>query len=247
MSATLLESMRVPAILAMTTAGALGVTISDNFDSYTAGSTIPAGNGWIGWGGPAAANGIVSSAQANSPSNSLSVVGGAGTDQVLEFGYESKTGAWEFTAMTYLPSDGKAGHQYFNLMNTFDEAGGTYHWSNVEMNWMMIPDNENVDKVFLSSNPAGSLDILYDQWVEVRAAIDLDSDTLEVFYGGDSLGTATWAKTDQPVHGIDVLDIFPIGDASVMYYDDISLTQIPEPGVALLLLAGGLGLFRRRR
>ena len=181
---------------------------SDNFDSYTAGAVIPPGNGWVGWGGDTA-NGIVTAGPANSQPNSLAVVGGAGTDQVLEFGYEAKTGVWAFSAMTYVPSDGKAGHQYFNLMNEFvDVAPTTYRWSNVEVSWMMDSTDVNFDKVFVSTLADGALDIQYDTWVEVSANIDLDNDTVEVFYGGVSLGATTWSK-DQNVHGIDVMDIYP--------------------------------------
>jgi len=182
--------------------------------------------------------------------NSLAVVGGVGTDQVLEFGYEAKTGQWLFSAMTYVPSDGKAGHQYFNLMNRFDEGGaGTNHWSNVEVTWMMDPADPNtVDKVYVDSTAGTTtLPIQYDKWVEVRADIDLDANTVEVFYGGTSLsgGQISWSK-NQLVHGIDVLDIFPVSDdASIMYYDDISLT--PEPATMALLGIGGLMMLRRRR
>jgi len=44
------------------------------------------------------------------------------------------------------------------------------------------------------------------------------------------------------------MDIFPVtADASVMYYDDISLIEIPEPATMSLLALGGLAMLRRRR
>jgi len=222
---------------------------SDNFDSYTAGAVIPAGNGWVGWGGAAAMNGIVTAGPANSQPNSLAVVGGAGTDQVLEFGYGPKTGQWFFSAMTYVPSAGKAGEQYFNLQNKFDQVNtpNVFQWSNVEVHWMMTNDDANqADTVYLGSMADGRLPIQYDAWVEVSADIDLDANSVEVFYGGTSLGATTWSKGAEAVHGIDVMDIFPISnDASVMYYDDISLT--PEPATLAMLGVGGLMMLRRRR
>jgi hypothetical protein len=222
--------------------------VTDNFDTYTAGAAIPAGNGWVGWGGQEFANGIVSDAQANSGPNSLAVVGGAGTDQVLEFGYAPKTGSWVFTTMTFVPSAGKSGETYFNLMNKFDEAGGVYQWSTVEVHWMMDPAHADVDKVFIWTNPAGALPIAYDTWVEVSAEIDLTANACEIFYGGVSLGATTWTQGADPLNGIDVLDIFPISaNASVMYYDDISLTEVPEPATMSLLALGGLTLVRRRK
>jgi hypothetical protein len=236
-------------ILAMTATGVMGASVTDNFDSYTAGVVIPAGNGWVGWGGQEYANGIVTAGPANSAPNSLAVVGGAGTDQCLEFGYGAKTGLWTFSTMTYVPSAGKAGETYFNLMNTFDQVNSVYEWSTVEIHWMMNPAQVDlVDKVYMSSNAVGALDIAYDTWVEVSADIDLTNDTVEVFYGGVSLGASTWAYDGEEVHGIDVMDIFPISDdASVMYYDDISLVQVPEPATMSLLALGGLALLRRRR
>jgi len=213
---------------------------ADNFDSYTAGAVIPAGNG--------TANGIVTAGPANSLPNSLAVVGGAGTDQVFEFGYEPKTGQWDFSVMTYVPSDGKAGEQYFNLMNKFDVATNTYHWSNVEVHWLMSSTDPNaVDKVTRGRDVATAQPIQYDKWVEVSAAIDLDANSVEIFYDGVSLGgPTTWQKGADPINGIDCLDIFPISaDASVMYYDDVSLT--PEPATMALLGMGGVMMFRRRR
>jgi hypothetical protein len=230
------------------TAGARADT-TDNFDSYTAGVVIPAGNGWVGWGGPSA-NGIVTAGPSNSAPNSLAVVGGAGTDQVLELGYGEKLGKWTFSTMTFVPAANKAGETYFNLMNTFDDANGIYKWSHVGVHWMMDANHEKADKVFNDDTPAGDeLDLIYDQWVEVTAEIDLINNLCEVFYGGVSLSAAAeWSG--EPVLGIDVMDIYPIsGDASVMYYDDISLvqTEIPEPATMSLLALGGLAVLRRRR
>lgn len=242
----------VVAILAVATTGAMGQN-SDDFDSYTAGAVIPPGNDWGGWGGAAAANCIVTAGPANSSPNSLAAVGGAGTDQVFEFGYGPKTGTWDFSAMTYIPSEGKAGETYFNLMNRFDQVTPVYHWSNVEVHWRMKDAaGADVDLVwnnaFQPDEAAVTLPIQYDTWVEVSADINLTNNTVEVFYGGVSLGAAAWA--DDPVHGIDCMDIFPItSDASVIYYDDISL--VPEPTSLVMLLGLGLGALavylRRRR
>lgn len=245
------KSILTVAILAMTTTGLMGATVSDNFDSYTAETTIPTEGQWIGWGGDAAMNGIVTAGPANSSPNSLAVTGGNGTDQVLELGYGEKTGSWLFRTMTYVPSANKDGQQYFNLMNTFDQANSTFHWSNVEVTWEMRTGQTYTDQVRLASKAEEAIPITYDEWVEVKAEIDLIADSVEVFYGGTSIGATTWAKDTQPVHGIDAFDIFPIGDiAETMYYDDISLTQtaIPEPSATvLLLLGGGLAMLRRRR
>ncbi len=222
----------------------------DNFEDYPAGATIPAGNDWVGWGGAAAANCLVTAGPAHSGENSLAAVGGAGTDQCFEFGYGQKTGAWDFSAMTYVPREGSAGETYFNLMNVFDQVNGVYQWSNLEMHWMMDPNHADTGMVWNQDNAATKLAIQYDTWVEVSANIDLDNNSLEVFYGGTPLGGAlTW--TDDPVNGIEVMDIYPIsGDASVIYYDDVGLSAVPEPSSIVLLLIGGLfcllGLRRRK-
>ena len=183
-------------------------------------------------------------------SNSLAVVGGLGTDQVFEFGYGAKTGVWDFSTMTYVPAANKAGETYFNLMNKFDDANGVYQWSKVGVHWMLNSAHANADLVYNDGDATIKLPIQYDKWVEVSAHIDLTNNTTETFYGGASLGVTPWSDPN-PVHGIDVMDIYPIsGDASVMYYDDISLAQVPEPSSLVMLLGLGLGALvciRRRR
>ena len=225
-------------------------SLSDNFDSYAAGAVIPAGNSWVGWGSPAAANMIVTAGPANSPQNSLAAVGGAGTDQVLEFGSGPKVGVWEFTTMTFVPSAGKAGETYFNLMNKFDQVNNVYDWSGVGVHWNMTVGDAREGTIYNDNTLAGSeLTILFDQWVEVKANIDLINNTCEVFYGGASLATAGWSGQPAPF-GIEAMDIYPISaDASVIYYDDIKLvqTQVPEPTSLALFLGGLLGLLGRRR
>ncbi len=226
-------------------------SLFDNFDSYPAGAVIPAGNSWVGWS-PGLANMIVTAGPANSPQNSLAAVGGAGTDQVLEFGYGPKVGVWEFTTMTFVPSAGKAGETYFNLMNKFDQVNGSYDWSGVGVHWNMTVGDPKEGMIYNDNTPTGSeMTIRFDEWVEVKANINLINNTCEVFYGGVSLATAGWSASGQPApFGIEAMDIYPISaDASVIYYDDIKLvqTQVPEPTSLALILGGLLGLLGLRR
>lgn len=183
--------------------------------------------------------------------NSLEALGGKAfdTDQVYVFGTGPKTGVWDFSVMTYVPSEGKAGQQYFNLMSNFNQESGVgaNEWSLVQVYWDMLSTSENVDKFYQQGNAATGVPIQYDKWVEVSVDIDLTANTCEIFYDGVSVAAGTWTTGVEPTN-IQVMDIFPIpGDiaASAIYYDDISLT--PEPATMALLGMGGLMMLRRRR
>lgn len=208
---------------------------SDSFESYATGSVINGQGGWQQWDNVPNTTSVVSTAHAHTGTKSAGVFStGAGTattsDLVQRFsGYTS--GKWSMVAWSYIP--GPTSPQplvdtvYFLLLNTYNDFG-PYNWS-VELDlrgatgtWLLYPGS--------TATLTGPL--LLDQWVEVRADIDLSNDTVEIFYNGVSLAppwswTGGWIGGGGGALDIGCLDLYHdpgVTPTSGAYWDDISLT-----------------------
>ncbi len=162
-------------------------TFSENFDAYANGSGIAGQGGWQFWNQAAGSqNGTVDNALASSAPNSL--LSTAETDQVQTFNLT--TGKYRLRAMTYTPST-MTGEGFMIVLNTHDGPPVTTgFWS------LQIRFNPATGLV-LSDFGGQTTPLITNQWVELRADIDLDATTcgshggapqpggcLDVYYGG---------------------------------------------------------------
>jgi hypothetical protein len=190
----------------------------DNFDSYQSGSTIVGQGGWELWylGGTDA---TVSDEHAFSDPNSLR--GTAGTDVVQRF--DIHEGVWELSVQTYMPSNG-GGDGFVIMMNQYQSPGDS---------WSMQIRFGALDGVVESQWDLSQLPLIYDQWVEFLAVIDLDNDSWDSFYGGQPLATdLIWTSNnfDNPVEAITsiaCLDLYS-QTATPFFWDSVSL--MPSAG-----------------
>jgi hypothetical protein len=208
---------------------------SDGFESYAAGSIINGQGGWQQWDNVPNTTSVVSTAYARTGTKSAGVFStGAGTattsDLVQRFsGYT--TGKWSLVAWSYLPGPNSpqplVDTVYFLVLNTYNDFG-PYNWS-VELDlrgasgtWLLYPGS--------FATVTGPL--IYDQWVECRADIDLTNNTCEVFYNGVLLApafswTGGYGGTGGGQFNIGCLDLYHdpgVTPTSGAYWDDISLT-----------------------
>jgi len=173
------------------------------------GSELHGQGGWKGWDNTPSAGAPVSNAHAYSGSNSVEI--GGGSDLVHEF--DIAGGRWDFTIMQYIPS-GTTGNNYFILMNSYDD-GANQDWS------VQLPINLATGVMTSEYDGTVALNILYDQWVELKFVIDLDNNIVDEYYNGELFSTHQW---DDNEHGtIGAIDLFSEG-ASSIYYDDIAIT-----------------------
>jgi hypothetical protein len=206
-------------------------TFFDNFDSYAAGSGIIGQGGWQGWAGNPGANAFVSNAQSYSSPNSLGVSGSA--DVVQTWGGITN-GMWYAKAWTYVPSTA-SGEMFFILLNTYDgvcASGGPCNWS-VQVALCRTGCSTtgvnpgSVTNLGGSDVPGGgSTSLLTNQWVELIAEINLDSNTYTVYYNGTAFDTQQYyGATGQ--QAIQCMDLFSNG-SNESYMDNVWLdTNIP--------------------
>jgi len=141
--------------------------------------------------------------------------------------------------MQYIPTESTSGVSYFVLNNAYVDGGNGTAWAG-ETSFDLAANTLKDDF------GTGTLSIVRDQWVELRFDINLDANTVNLYYNGTQYGSREWAGTGAPV-GIAAVDLYSDVSQNV-YYDNISLSAVPEPGSASLFVVLGLvgGIVRKR-
>jgi hypothetical protein len=210
---------------------------ADNFDSYTEGQKLdgtPDDGGWIGWANNPGAYGTVTSDNFRSGPYSVDI---NGASDLVHY-YNTTSGVWVYTAWLFIPagqSGGTYGGTYFIMCNAYtDGQQSTTKWS-VQIHF------DNVNDVVESENDISewpTLPLIYDQWVQLRVNIDLDTDWFQFYYNDQLLVEKAWTKgvmnDDLGDLAFDAVDLFADGSTTV-YYDDMSFLP---PGDALVCDAG---------
>ncbi len=195
----------------------------DNFDGYANGTVLDgtgAHNGWLGWGGSAAAAGTVSNLQSSSVPHSIEIEGG---DDAIAWFTPVTTGQWAVEAKMFIPGN-LVGGTYFILLNQYDHPCFTCNWSvQVQFNGGIMADE---------GAGGGTQAYIADQWVDIRLEIDLDADTQRFIYNGATFYSGVWngyvTGAGSGSNALTVLDLFANG-ATQVFYDDISVTRFGLP------------------
>jgi hypothetical protein len=169
--------------------GAEAFPFSDSFDSYAPGAFPCIGggcsgpNGWSIWYSGGTAGQIVSGA-AHSGTNYLQLA--AGSDIVQTGNLTS--GQWVLRAYSFIPT-GDTGQSYFIVMNAYGSTA-VDTWS-IEIQFNGSTGSILDDTSGVCPHPAPPVigTIVRDQWVEVRAEINLDANTYSLFYNGQAIRT----------------------------------------------------------
>ncbi|MDQ2987308.1 MAG: PEP-CTERM sorting domain-containing protein [Armatimonadota bacterium] len=214
---------------------------SDNFDSYAAGTQLHGVGGWTGWGNSVGAGALVSNAQSSSAPNSVDIVGAS--DLVQEFA-GATSGIWMFSGEVFIPTS-FTGISWFIMMNTYTSAGGGGG------NWSMQQQFDGGTGMIL--NAGGSNNVVTEtqvpfirgQWVGFDVTIDLDTNTHTGRYNGAQVVTGAWYGAPG-VAAIANIDLFA-NNASSVFYDNLELQVVPEPGTFIALGVGLASLVALRR
>jgi hypothetical protein len=183
----------------------------DDFESYKDGSDIVGQGGWELWytGGVSA---TVSSEQAR---DTLALRNIVLSDIVQRFTAED--GVWTFSVDTYVPSAPLVvGDGFVILMNQYQTPTD---------NWSVQVRFDPAFNIVESQFDANISTLIPDQWVNLRCEIDLDNDTLNIYYN-DSLFAADliWSEnvSGGGITSIACTDLFSNG-IEPMYYDNVTL------------------------
>ncbi len=225
---------------------------SDNFDSYPSNANINGLGGWQGWGGVAAQSPNTSTAQALSAPNSILVTGNGDTggpgysDNVHQYsGYTS--GQWRYIANVFIPAN-YTGNEYFILMNTYADPTGPFNWSvELLMNGTTGQISDDYQTGVGGTIRTGApVSFVRGAWSQIQVDFDLTADTVSQYYNGTLVASGPWRTTSTSALNLAAVDLYS-GSGNGIYFDNLSLTQIPEPGTLSLLALGAVAALRRRR
>jgi len=220
---------------------------SDSFDTYPVNSFLPGQGGWEEWDNSPTTHTKVQDTAAGvavrSAPHSIWVRGMS--DTIYDWGKQQPgvytSGSWTFCGHIYKPTSTTGFtmtiHTFWIMLNRYKHNAGMANpnnWS-LEMDFDPLTGNWGITTATNTfSGPA-----VFDDWVEVRAEIDLTGDNVEIYYDGLSTGvsypwnggamTAPGTGFGSGVDEIDTLDLFADGGTSPnsrVYWDDLSL----QPG-----------------
>jgi hypothetical protein len=162
----------------------LGGDWSDNFDNYTLGQELdgdPEDGGWKGWDNNPNYGATIIDSYYHSPSYSVKMKDNS--DIVHEFsGYT--TGQYIFTAWQFSHALADFEDYYFILLSDYSDGGPYKHAVQICF--------DRSKREVVCEYDGKSLPLILDEWVEIRVNIDLDTDWMEIYYGGDLLHEKPW-------------------------------------------------------
>ena len=197
---------------------ALAQDWSEDFESYADGQLLDNVNGWRGWDNNSGVVGNCSTEQAHGGTKSIRT--DASDDAIHNFAYNTGTGT--VTAWVYTDSASFADDHYFILNNEYVD-GGPYVWClqlHFDKTGGVGGDNTVYDDHRTETNTPA---IVFDQWVEIRAELDIGADTITTYYNGIEVATGV-LFVSQGLHEIQNMDLYSVG--ALAYYDDISITGL---------------------
>lgn len=209
------------------------VIISENFDTYTAGSKLAsqAGAPWTTWSNApgGAEDPAISDAAAFSPANSFYVTNG--NDCVLLFN-DLTTGRYRFEFQMNVESTHLG---YFNLLQDF--AGGSSQWG---MQAFFMGDGTGT----VDAGGASSANFEYPDgsWFNVKLFVDLDSDFASLFI--DNVNVVNWVWSSGSSGGgsllkLDAANFYAWDEGAIpgFFIDDVTFEQVEVAEAPINLLA----------
>jgi hypothetical protein len=193
--------------------------LCDNFDQYELGAIGPQSSLWVPW--PGGETGPVTDAFAQSPNNSLQILGGGAIDQVLLLPANVTSGNYTVRWSFYVPAERGA---YFNLQGDQNDIGGIF-----KMQMDIQPDGEahldaGGEDVAIFTFPQG-------EWVDVVHYLDFDNDWAQLVVNGELIHT--WLVSDDTFAAggnaqVGGVNFFGLSADYEFYIDDVEVVSVPS-------------------
>ena len=203
---------------------------SENWDAYEVGANILDLSDWEPWHGYANHEAYVSNTHSRSGSNSMSM--DPSSNPCRPF-FEYDSGQWTFTVWQYIPTE-FTGVTEIYLMNAYSSTSTS---GNTNYSVCIDFDTAAGKVIDEETGYAYQLDLVKDEWSEIRVVIDLDyvgtSGEIgwqEVYYRDQLLYEYQWNDNSESYDSIGALEFYT-GTDSVgnVYYDDLTLTGSSTP------------------
>jgi hypothetical protein len=97
-------------------------------------------------------------------------------------------------------------------LTEYDGVAGTKAWIGE------LRANFATGKAYYSWNSTIQVDLVYDEWVELRLEVDLDAQVADFYYNNVFLATAA-----SPVPSLVGVNIFPEASIETVYFDDLRI------------------------
>ena len=198
------------------------IVFSDNFDSYTAGQKLCSQNNtnWTTWSNApgTSEDAVISTEQANSPSNSLKITG---TNDIIYRFSNQTSGVFDIEFNYYVPSSGSGA--YFNLQ----------HYYNPGIEWAFESFLYNSGTGYITINGSNTnFSFPINSWFPVKIHVDLDNNSATLTMNNTDVITWTFSNTSDNTSGICQLGSVnfyagaPNNGSGTYYVDDFVFTEI---------------------
>ncbi len=197
-----------------------GVIIEDNFDSYTVGDHIAeVSSDWGTWtpgGAGGSEDGVISDAQALSPSNSLLI---EGTNDQLLIMDDYTSGVYTMELDLYIPA-GFCG--YWNLQKTSTPGD--------EWGIQIMFDVTGEAVVDAGAAAAATFTFAFDTWIHQEVIVDLDSDLATYYTDGVEIIQYPWTLgtgggSIPAFGGLNLYAWASTGNSPQCYFDNVVLSS----------------------
>ena len=206
-------ALLVTMVLVNTVSVASAQAFMENFESYEVGSDILSQGDWKGYNGQTDSGARVSDAFAHSGRNSIELV--PGSDLIHE--HEIRGGKWILSMRQYVPSD-NTGYTFLALLNRYAERDTALTDLSIQTMFSLAGGIA----IFNWRSDVSFSVVVFDRWIELKYVIDLDRNTVDIFYDGILFETAVWDEDGSKTLG--ALNLAN-SDGLLVYYDDIKIER----------------------
>ena len=154
----------------------------ENFESYDDTNIDSESSEWFGWEN---SNSGVDVTDDFAFLSNQSILVEQDDDLVHEFS-DIDSGSGELIFYIYIPSSGNAG-AYYNILHDYDGN---------ESNWafqVFFTSQISGDQSYLDLDQPVYFDALYDTWVQVRNEIDIDNNSITLYYNNNMIANWDWS------------------------------------------------------